>query len=662
MDSTENFEMSKLLITGPVHPSFPYIVLQELALECGCLISIEEIKTNPSYYAKIFKKISKLKPRKFDDLSQPKDFENACFVVNPCVSWSKDRDNLWASLMFLKGFQGLFQEDNMRRVYTFQKFGLQNPYHKFSYNACILFTLARLRDIDVHLEIEYEELFYKIAQTPVPSLILDHSEDEPDVIPLSTNDGPEVISHQIIEQTPFQISIDSLPSDTKVIVSVSIKDPSRNTFDFSKEFQNIQTIGEMFDDIEYIRKHFHPQNNEQALVAGALNHHKDLSLCANPLLEYKAFTTDEYEYEPIDSSLKFLMEKNPNYSDLWVYFNPYLPKSLYRNSTLKHHIRLFYSYDIIDYMDREIYEMLQELHLQENFHLGWLPTIHNDETPISLEPVDKLMSQEIICYGVRDEKLTAMTWDELAELFENTKLFVDPTQKKSLFDISKIERLIRLAKWILDPNHEHRYLFFYYKDSTRLAIQRCLNICENLILFHKEEFKDLQKYVTQFNEKLASEQIGIRECMERLFESIMYMRGWKGPSKQEEGNGGGGNGEGGNGEETHLYPIEIVPFCDPNTTEERTFESLSRLDAWNEASENFIYQLPLVLWKNEFCLSHDEEQGLTIGDRIKIIQSTEGINSCIRMSSNVLGASYCFYCRLFGLKERFDIRNLHSII
>ena len=214
MDSNENFEMSKLLITGPVHPSFPYIVLKELALESGWIISMEKIQNKPSYYAKVFKKIAKLKHKKIGDLTQPKDFENASLVVNPCVDWSSDRNNLWTSLMFLKGFQGLYQEDNMRRVYTFQKFGLQNPYHKFSYNACILFTLARLRDIEVHLEIDYEELFYKVAQIPVPSLILDHSEDEPDVVLPSTHtvlqnvpvpdDLPEVNSQQTL---PFHFSI-----------------------------------------------------------------------------------------------------------------------------------------------------------------------------------------------------------------------------------------------------------------------------------------------------------------------------------------------------------------------------------------------------------------------------------------------------------------------
>jgi hypothetical protein len=68
----------------------------------------------------------------------------------------------------------------------------------------------------------------------------------------------------------------------------------------------------------------------------------------------------------------------------------------------------------------------------------------------------------------------------------------------------------------------------------------------------------------------------------------------------------------------------------------------------------------LIIWKNEFVKSQALDQGLTIGDRITIVKNGESdnVNSCIRMSSNVLGASYCFYCKLFKFPEKFDIKDL----
>jgi hypothetical protein len=711
-----SIEFSKILITGPVHPSMPFIVLKELAFECGIIASLDKLKNNPLYYAKIFKKVAKLSPKLIEDLSRPRDFEKACLMVNPLEDWNQDREGLWSCLMFLGSFVGLYKEDGSmnRKIYSFQKFGLQNRFYRYSYNACILFTIAKQQKINIELDISYNELFNKVAQNynQLPILIIDHSEDEiEDVLPpqqrtvedrtaeVRTVENRTAENRTVENRTAenrtvenrtaenrtaenrtenrtaeeditvfdrtvniedledlsiSSIDIDKLESvDKQVILSFDIT--SNKSFDFCKEFQTIQTIGELFDDVDYVRRQFQPQNSVQAIVAGALNFFKDFSMCNNPFEEFDLFFYKlESDYEPKDPALKHIIMKNPNYSDLWMYFNPYLPKTLYKSNLLKHHLKLF-SYPVSEFMDIGYYESLQELHLEENFHLGWYPTIKNKETPIMLEQVENLLSEEIVCYGVRDENLIAMTWQELAELFDKMKLFVNPTAKKSLFPTLKIERLIKLAKWtlIVDPFCEHRHLFFYFKESTKESIRKCLNICETLILTQQDEFKSLQKYLQAYQEMLNGDQILIRETMERFFETIMYMRGWKGPQWLH-----------GNQDLSEIYPISHVPYCDPNETEKRTLESLMQLDLWNQDCNNFVYQLPLILWKNEFYLSNQEDQGLTIGDRIEIIkkgETSEGISSCIRMSSNVLGASYCFYSKFFGFQIKFEIQDLHPI-
>jgi hypothetical protein len=111
------------------------------------------------------------------------------------------------------------------------------------------------------------------------------------------------------------------------------------------------------------------------------------------------------------------------------------------------------------------------------------------------------------------------------------------------------------------------------------------------------------------------------------------------------------------------FPIEQVPFGDQDKTDKNTIESIFELDAWNQKTLGVFYDFPLILWKSEFTKSNIEDQGLTIGQRIEMIKNGENssISSCIRLSSNVLGSTYCFYSKLFDLQPKFKIENLRFI-
>ena len=406
-------------------------------------------------------------------------------------------------------------------------------------------------------------------------------------------------------------------------------------YNFYDNFGIIENVGELFQDIDYVRYQFQPLNHSQAIVAAAYNLNKDISKTKYPLQEF----TNLNQQKPIqDPFLKTILDRNPNYLDFYFYFNPYLPKNLYKEKILEHHIQQF-SFHTYLYIGIETYEILQELHLEENFYLGWHPNIINYETPIDLDVVDKLPNHEIICYGVRGESLMATTWNELFHLFKNMNLFVNPFVKNSVFPPIKIERLLKLAKWIINPPWVQEHLFHEYNKEI---ISNCMEIMDTLILFQKSEFEMFKEYNNQYQQMTKEQKDNIEFTFEKLFELILYMRGWS---------------------EGQPYPISQVPYSDNDMTEKRTLNGLIVLDEWNEKINGFLYQLPLIIWKNEFVKSHQEEQGLTIGERIKIVKNGESdnINSCIRMTSNVLGASYCFYSKLFKFKEKFDIKDLNYI-
>jgi uncharacterized membrane protein len=149
----------------------------------------------------------------------------------------------------------------------------------------------------------------------------------------------------------------------------------------------------------------------------------------------------------------------------------------------------------------------------------------------------------------------------------------------------------------------------------------------------------MKEYKIMFDNLNEKNKNIIKKGIRKLFELTMKMRGWK---------------------EYEPYPITITQPYSNEEIEKRTLEAIIELDECNQESNDFIYSLPLIIWRNEFIQSFIEEQGLTIGDRIKIVKKgeSEGVSSCIRLTSNVLGATYCFYSRLFALKEEFDIKDL----
>jgi len=681
-------QISKIFITGPLSPKMPYIVLSELALECSTIVTLIELK-DPIVYGKTFKKIAKYTPPFIDNLYDPNHIQKIINFVNPLVRWNIEK--LSHALIFLNYFRNSYKENKYLPKFDFNTVGLQTVENEYSINACVLYGMGVYKGIkNIPLDVTYEQLKDLILYSqdvemgePSPGELLNAGEPSPvelvkprddseqdeckekeskqektDEVDKTKDEVETIVGEPELSSISTDDFVDEnvLPDGSDLYFSdeedLKIKDKSKSSnlqtnnwnsdeksnssehFDYFKNLQTIKDISDLYDDINYVRSYFQPMNHYQAIVCGAYTHNKDFSIYKLPLIEFHRFQNDIQSH---DTNIRAIEKKNKFYTDLLMYFNPYLPFKLYKSQTLDNHLRLFsfYSYEFVGLNP---YEILQELYLEENFYLGWHPNIINDETPVLLESVDNILSEKIVCFGTRQDLMKATTWTELHELFKNTNLFLNPFEKNKLFSNHQIERLLKLGKWCLDCPFEYKYLFIYNEDSKQ-EIRKCVELISNILLMQKEEFVKLREWKDLFDNMNGKNKNLIKKAFRKLFELTMKMRGWKNDDP---------------------YPITSAPSSSNDEIEKRTLDAIIELDECNEECNYFIYSLPLIIWKNEFVQSYVTEQGLTLGDRIKIVKGgeSEGVSSCIRISSNVLGSTYCFYCKLFGLKEEFEIENL----
>lgn len=664
---TEPFLLSKIFITGPLIPTMPYIVIRELALECGILVSMERLK-DPIYYAKIFTNIANFKPPLLTNIYEPMQKDWAVHFVNPLVEW--DVNSLKKATHFLQQSYYIYETNssNLLGIHLFSNIGLARPELPYEINACILYGICRYFQFILPLEISYEEIHNKVLETIHPSnlfkiksveFLTDDSssenyyykqEKEYENEEVHDKDDKKQNNEKQDKHVEEEDQEENEEEDTEEYKEESESQDYRDDekrdeerdegFIFSEKYDELKVIGSLFQDVGYLQNNFYPITDAQAVVTGAIVYLTDLTVFRNPLIEFKKLRKGENFKNKV---WRDYQEKNPNLLDLNLYFNPFLPDYFYLKETLEHHLSLF-SFPVYDFIGMTQFEIIQELFMNENFHIGWHPNIITKETPIFLEILDDLCLDEIIVYGtLYENNLKFTTWRELNEIFSKTSSFTNPFELKSIFDVHKIHRLVKLGNFILNPSYDYQYLFTKYTEKIKDQIKECLETIDEIFFQQRIESEGFLEYKDIYNQSPKELKDIFQSCLDQLFLVCMYMRGWRG--------------------EGDPYPIEVVPFAGNDRTEKNTIEGIFILDDWNRKTMSVFYDFPLIIWKNEFVKSRLIEQGLTIGQRIEIVKNGENsnISSCIRMSSNVLGATYCFYCKLFDIEPKFRIDRLRDI-
>ena len=268
-----------------------------------------------------------------------------------------------------------------------------------------------------------------------------------------------------------------------------------------------------------------------------------------------------------------------------IRYNPLIPFDWYSYESVQNFVQLTgYDYHLVSNPE----EIVQLGYLTENFYKGLAPDISNTETPITLEEVSTLAWSECLSYGIAGSPMVAITVLELQEMFRANGNFSRPDGG-------------------------------YYSEA---AINKLQTIDESLAIVISE-VKEFQS-VDEVNDLQNYDRTAVIDCLTQLLHLAMYMRGWDGESK---------------------YPIGSSPVKDYETLMKNV--SMRLLVFMNRIEEHpvwtYVVSLPMRLYKSgKFLKTQNCE---TIISRLKTVRSGNGVQACIRISSNWLASSSYFYQR-----------------
>jgi hypothetical protein len=265
------------------------------------------------------------------------------------------------------------------------------------------------------------------------------------------------------------------------------------------------------------------------------------------------------------------------------------------------------------------------------------------ETPIVGYEVDDLSDNMLICYGPRDGPLVPFCVDELSGAFTHSRSFANPAEppgRQPWFPEHSIEKLWNTTNEILNG---FRSGFTVPEMDSYRNLKRAIFDVRRVISDMGTAGSQL---LTTYNTSSTRVQAQIRDAFTKLEEMAMTMRGWVG---------------------TGPYPVVETPV----DNEEAVITRCNyRIGEFVMACEQLgdigvmIKNLPLVRWNGDvskFVASSSTSSGLTIADRIAIVEQRRGIESCIRISSNYFGSSSHRYMSIIGMTPLFEIRALRNI-
>src|SRR4029079_10295075 len=131
----------------------------------------------------------------------------------------------------------------------------------------------------------------------------------------------------------------------------------------------------------------------------------------------------------------------------------------------------------------------------------------------------------------------------------------------------------------------------------------------------------------------------VKTTLDDIMIIAMYMRGWK--------------------NEGEPWPVEIVPPSNSFEASSYAIPYIDKIkDMFKTPGGKYVSQLPLLEFDGlQFHTVTDSEKGITISDRINIVdegEGTENMKSCIRNSSNFFIHSAHCYLTVIGFRPYFS--------
>lgn len=385
---------------------------------------------------------------------------------------------------------------------------------------------------------------------------------------------------------------------------------------------------------------FMPVSDREAILAG-LKYRIDFTLAKSPLVEYYSMITSpgfpECQYSPVGREMKRICRVNKLRVRFGRYFNPYIPYEYYNLDQLNN-FRNHENMDDSNASRSEMYRELQERMFMPNFHHLLQPEVRVTSTYFTCEEFPEIDKVAIVSYGIMSfshselssSEMQVYTLEELAMAFKSTRKYHDSINNITFPDyaISKLKNICVRILLASKVNPEVKLM------AKNLSQQICIVEETRKGLNDKiENWLENVRSSDNFDEVICS--------LKLLIETGMYMRSWKGPPES--------------------YPISNKePFDDVIVSTNVTIALHKYEDHYRTLPENLHYHhLPLFLYKNDkFEMSTENFEGLTIGERIKIVklgESTPDMSSCVRLSSNWLIGSCYYYLQLLEHRPDFNI-------
>jgi hypothetical protein len=372
-----------------------------------------------------------------------------------------------------------------------------------------------------------------------------------------------------------------------------------------------------------------PQTREAAIALAAERFALDLGWLDDPVIAYV-----ELMANGMSGAVTALKNRNSRLCELGHVFNPVLRKA--------------YPKDMIRTFLRELglpstarKEELAAAVESVTFWPGWYPSIGNPggQTTVTMEPIASIPSQELICFGKVRERLTAFTYEELADFLHQQDtpcMMADgKTPPLSRAQIRRLALLTRAQEGQAEnsaggvPALKRRVSLELNRLSDRLTSADAV----------------VAAMVAAFTGKCAK---AVAAALRRLFILAMVMRGWD------------------------KKPQTPLPLVNAATAEEndpvvdiRTWREIEKLEQLSRHTGFDFLALPMV---RNLTGSYERytaaDGGVTLRERLAIVkqgETTSNVHSCIHITSNLFAWSALFYMGKLGIKQPIAVGELQSV-
>lgn len=352
-----------------------------------------------------------------------------------------------------------------------------------------------------------------------------------------------------------------------------------------------------------------PQDSYQAIVLGAIKDKVDLTSQSDPFSSYQ-YLSDHPEFKKNLPSLRR--------------FNPNLPRCFYSDLILQE-IALRMGSTCKQIQSEDPYQLCLEGNRQDHFIEGRNRPYLNSLTPIFQLNPDQVDSDQLLSFGCPKKGYRIYTCSELTQMFNYHHELLRP-DLGTPFQNYQVRSLKYIVSSTLYPNQE---------DSDKHQLDRTIS----KILASRSTRTEAEKELIQAYSKTPIE---VRRALELVKELGMYMRGWKGVGE---------------------YPVVQTDTPELKKCFSLVWEAIRRLEEFiSSAQLPVILQLPIYRYcEGRFILNQDPERGLSLGERIKIVQYNRNGHACIRNTSNWILWSVYRYWGLLKSKPDFEIDFLRKI-